>query len=472
MKIDLNDTIAAIATPIGEGGIGIVRLSGKDARAIADKAFMARDGAKASEYETYTTHYGHIVAKRDEGRRTRDEVIDEVLLTVMKAPKSYTCEDVVEINCHGGIVPLKKVLELALSLGARLAEPGEFTKRAFLNGRIDLAQAEAVLDVINAKTEKSLDAALLQLEGSLSNAVTLLKDRLIDIKANLEASLDFPDEALEIYSREEMSKRLAGIRDEVAGFVKSFEFGKIIRNGLTCVICGKPNAGKSSLMNVLLNEERVIVTPVPGTTRDAVCERANVGGIPVNMVDTAGIWESGDMIEKEGMIKSRLWLDKSDLVLFVIDASTGLTDDDNRIIELIKNKEVMCILNKIDLTRRMEVTAGELGKRFSREVTVVPVSVLKRINLDGLNRAITDSVWKGKAYAGDSAILTNVRHRDSFSRALGFIDEAAVSVAKSHSEELIAVSINDAIGSLAEVTGETVSADVLDRIFSQFCIGK
>lgn len=466
MKINLDDTIAAIATPIGEGGIGIVRLSGKEALLIADKIFISKDNKKPSECETYTTHYGHIISPQSY------DVIDEVILTVMKAPKSYTKEDVVEINCHGGIVPLKKVLELVLGLGARIAEPGEFTKRAFLNGRIDLVQAEAVLDVIKAKTQKGLDIALLQLDGGLSNTVKGLKDKLMDIKVHLEAAIDFPDEGLPVYSYEETQVRLNGIKTELANFIKSFEGGRIIREGLTCVICGKPNVGKSSLMNEFLKEERVIVTPIPGTTRDAICEYVNIDGIPLNIVDTAGITRTADPLEKEGIIRSRLWLDKADLVLFMMDAGSGLCEADEEIIEVIKNKEVICVVNKIDLQRRITINAQVLKGHFDKAVSCVEISILKKMNLDALFKSITDAVWKGRVFASDYNILTNARHKDSFLKAFAFIDEAIFSLGNYRTEEIIAISINDAILSLGEITGEVTSGEVLDKIFGQFCVGK
>lgn len=474
LRISLDDTIAAIATPIGEGGIGIVRLSGKQALSIADEIFTSKDGKKASGYGTHTTHYGWIMKDTAEHREPSTEnrnIIDEVILTVMHAPKTYTKEDVVEINCHGGIVPLKKVLELVLNRGARLAEPGEFTKRAFLNGRIDLIQAEAVLDVVRTKTRKGLDIALLQLEGNLSKSIADLKNKLMDIKVHLEATVDFPDEGLSTYSAKEISVKLHAIKADLEGFIKSFDSGKIIREGISSVICGKPNAGKSSLMNELLSEERVIVTPVPGTTRDAICEYVNVGGVSLNIVDTAGITETKDPVEKEGVIRSRLWIDKSDLVLFVMDAGTGFTDEDRYIIDVIKQKEVICIVNKIDLNNP-SVCREEARKHFGKDIPFVEISLLKKMNLDILIKAITDAVWKGKAFANDYNILTNARHKDSFSKTLDFVNEAILSLNKGQSEDIIAISINEAILSLGEVTGESISQEALNRIFEQFCVGK
>jgi len=473
-KIDLSDTIAAISTPIGEGGIGIVRLSGTDALSIADRIFVSRDGSKPSEYKTYTTHYGYIVDQKltTNDQRLTTDVVDEVLVTVMRAPKSYTKEDVIEINCHGGIVPLKKILELVLSHGARLAEPGEFTKRAFLNGRIDLTQAEAVLDIIKAKTHKGLEFALTQLDGGFSRQINNIRRALLDMKVNLEASIDFPEEHLSVLSQKEISDRLKNLKSKVQGFINSSDSGKIVREGITCVISGKPNVGKSSLMNALLKEERVIVTPIPGTTRDCVTEYINLDGIPLQIVDTAGIIETKDIVEKEGVIRSKLHLDKSDLILFVMDAKTGISDEDKKIIELIKDKELICVINKIDLVDKLTMSVKELTGLFGKEIPIVEISVLKKKNMDKLFKAITDAIWKGKVIANDFTILANARHKDSLLKVSAFIEESVSSFDQKRSEEIIAISIDEAIGSLGEITGETVSQEVLNRIFERFCVGK
>jgi len=484
LRINLNDTIAAIATPIGEGGIGIVRLSGAEALSIADKIFVSRGGATPSGYETYTTHYGWIVSQlaslpvsqlnrttgQPDNRPT--DVIDEVILTIMRAPKSYTMEDVVEINCHGGIVPLKKVLELVLGLGARIADPGEFTKRAFLNGRIDLAQAEAVLDVIKAKTEKGLEFALLQLGGRISGYINELKEKLLDMKVHLEAAVDFPEEELSVYTLKEIKTGLAGIKKEMENFLKSFDSGRIIREGINCVICGRANVGKSSLMNELLKEERVIVTPIPGTTRDAISEYINIGGIPLNIVDTAGISKTQDPLEKEGIRRSRLWLDRADLVLFMMDANSEFSDEDKEIIESIRGKEIICVINKIDLKRRLDINASGLERYFGRMVPVAEISVLKKLNLEALLKNISDKIWKGEVSASDYNILTNARHRDSVLKALDFVEEAILSLEEFRAEEMVTISLNEAIAALGEITGASASEEVLERIFSQFCVGK
>lgn len=464
LKANLDDTIAAIATPIGEAGIGIVRLSGKDALVIADKIFMSADGGKASEYGTYTTHYGKIV---DNG-----VIVDEVILTVMRAPKSYTREDIVEINCHGGIAALKKTLELVLAQGVRLAEAGEFTKRAFLNGRIDLAQAEAVLDIIRAKTDKGLETALLQLKGGVSDSVRQLRHELVDIKAHIEASVDFPEEELDVDSLRAIGDRLNSVRRAMKDFLDSFEKGRIVREGINCVICGKANVGKSSLMNELLKEERMIVTPIPGTTRDAVSEYINIDGIPINIVDTAGISESEDPLDKEGVRRSRLWLEKADLVLFVLDAGDGLMEEDRQVVEFIKGKEVICVVNKIDLTRRMPVNRTELKRLFGKDTMCVETSVLKKINLKALPEAILNKVYKGEVLANDYNMLTNARHRDAVFKASAAVEEAMTSIEARQPEEIISISLNEAINALGEIIGESVSEEMLEAIFSQFCVGK
>ncbi|MDD5449933.1 MAG: tRNA uridine-5-carboxymethylaminomethyl(34) synthesis GTPase MnmE [Candidatus Omnitrophica bacterium] len=464
MKLNLDDTIAAIATPIGEAGIGIVRLSGPRSLEIADAIFSSKDGVKPSEFHTYTTHYGWISKGAD--------IVDEVLLTVMKAPKSYTKEDIVEINCHGGIAPLKDALDICLGLGARLAEPGEFTKRAFLNGRIDLAQAEAVLDIIRARTQKGLKLAISQLEGGISDAIRGFREGLIDVKVHLEASVDFPEEGLSVFSRPELESQLNRLKGEMDKLLKSFETGKAIREGINCVICGKTNAGKSSLMNALLKEERVIVTPIPGTTRDAVSEAIDIEGVPINLVDTAGISDTNDTLEKEGIRKSRLWMDKADLILFMIDAGTGITAEDMRIIELIRGKKIICVVNKIDLKDDIDRDSAVLCGLLGEEAVTVKISVLKKINLEGLIKAVSDKIRTGEVSQDDSGILTNARHKDCVSKASAAVEEALFSLKEGQPEEIIAISLDEAVSALGEVTGNNVSEEVLDRIFGQFCVGK
>jgi len=361
------DTIAALSTPVGEGGIGIVRMSGKKALSIADKIFAAKDGAKPSTCQPYTLHYGHVVRMPEtaaskppyQPRRFANghlqtyavgkavgEIVDEVLLTVMRAPKSYTKEDIVEINCHGGIIPLRKILELVLSHGARLALPGEFTKRAFINGRIDLAQAEAVLDIIKSRTDASMKVALGHLEGELSRRINVLKDGLLDALGEIEAGIDFSDEDIEIASKREITGKLAEISQDIRKLINDARKGMIMKEGILCVICGKPNVGKSSLMNALLGRSRVIVTPVPGTTRDAIEEEINLQGVPVRLVDTAGISRGRNIVEKHGIRKSKSYIEIADLIFFILDLSRQWSKADRDIFNAIKDKNFIVIATK------------------------------------------------------------------------------------------------------------------------------
>ncbi|MDI6758562.1 MAG: tRNA uridine-5-carboxymethylaminomethyl(34) synthesis GTPase MnmE, partial [Candidatus Omnitrophota bacterium] len=368
-NLDLSDTIVAISTSIGESGIGIVRLSGKEAFSIADKIFVSKDNKKPSAFKTYTIHYGWIVRQATKQRK----IIDEVILTVMRKPKSYTKEDIVEINCHGGILAVRAVLELVLESGARLAEPGEFTKRAFLNGRIDLAQAEAVLDTIRAKTDSALKIGVEQLRGVLSDKVNNLRNALLEIIAALEADIDFPEEEaglvnpvknnqIQIQEQEisnginlkEILERLNRLNNELKDIIEAARYGRIIREGLHVVICGRPNVGKSSLLNALLRKERSIVTPIPGTTRDTIEEIIDIKGIPIRIVDTAGILEPRDLIEKHAVERSKKQIDLADLVILLFDGSRRLSKDDTALIAKLKKKVVIAIINKIDLKQKIK----------------------------------------------------------------------------------------------------------------------
>jgi len=460
-RLTLNDTIAAVSTPVGEGGIGIVRLSGERALSIADEIFLSKNGTMPSEARTYTTHYGRVT----DGKRP----IDEVILTVMRAPKSYTKEDIVEINCHGGILPLKKILELVTGLGARIAEPGEFTKRAFLNGRIDLTQAEAVLDVIRSKTDAGLVAALNQLEGRLFTEVRAVKNEIMDFYAHLEAAIDFPDEELEIYDSTELSGKMDSALDRLNALLEGSKKGRILREGISTVICGKPNVGKSTLMNAFLREDRVIVTHIPGTTRDVIEEVINIDGIPLRVADTAGIIESDSLPEAEGVKKSRSRIKDADLVLLVLDNSRGFEETDRAVLRMVKGKKAIAVINKIDLPVKLDkdTIAEELNG-----AQVVEISASKMTNLDVLEKAISQMVWSGQAVTGHNLLLTNVRHADAVRRAGEGIRKASESLEKRLSPEFIAIDIKEALESLGEITGETVLEDLLERIFGEFCIGK
>jgi len=458
-----NDTIVAISTPVGEGGIGIVRLSGRDVFGIADKIFLPKDGLKPSQFKTYTTHYGHIMDSATQ------KIIDEVILTVMRSPKSYTKEDIVEINCHGGIVPLKKILELVVGMGARVAEPGEFTKRAFLNGRIDLLQAEAVLDVIRSKTEAGLEAALSQLRGGLSDTINEVKNDIMNSYVHIEASIDFPDEDINVQDSRKLSEQMTAVIDKMQNLLKTSEKGKILRQGLSAVICGKPNVGKSTLMNLLLKENRVIVTPIPGTTRDIVEETINIDGIPLKIADTAGIAESLDAVEKEGVRRSHEYIKGADIVLFLMDNSRKLTAEDKAIIDMIKDKKAVVIINKIDLPKKLKLDEIIDDLRNKKRVEV---SATKGTHLDLLEKAISNMVWSGEVIQHNQPFITNVRHSDALKKAYKYIKQAKGSLEKKLSPEFVALDVKEALDALGEIVGESIGKDLLNRIFGEFCIGK
>ncbi|MFA5085708.1 MAG: tRNA uridine-5-carboxymethylaminomethyl(34) synthesis GTPase MnmE [Candidatus Omnitrophota bacterium] len=454
----LDDTIAAPATAAGVGPIGIVRISGPDALRIADSIFVSKDGKKPSSYETYTVHYGHI------------QDIDEVLLTVMRSPKSYTKEDVVEINCHGGIQAVKKVFDLVIKYGARVAQPGEFTKRAFLNGRIDLTQAEAVLDVIKARTEGSLKAAVGQLEGSLYKDISGMLDSLTSIASSIEASIDFPEEDMDIIKEDALGAKIEIILDKMKNLIDSFSEGMILREGVLAVICGKPNVGKSSLMNLLLKRDRVIVAPIPGTTRDAVEEMISLNGVPIRLVDTAGIGEANDVLYKESALKSKRYIEKADMVLLMIDASTKINEEDLEIIRLVEGRKKLVIVNKIDIGGK-DISQKSLHSLF-KDNAIVEISIEKKKNIELLEKSILDMVWSGKYAQGEGAILTNARHKELLDKAFDSMLSVSNAVKDAMHPELIAVDLKEAIFNLGLIVGRSVSDDVLNKIFENFCIGK
>jgi len=471
-----SDTIAAVSTPVGEGGIGIVRLSGPRSLKIADEIFKGgHSKEKPSRFATYTTHYGYIL--------NGNKKIDEVILTVMRAPKTYTKEDVVEINCHGGVVPLKKVLELVIKKGARSAQPGEFTKRAFLNGRIDLVQAEAVADIVRAKTDLSLKVAMEQLQGGLSKTVKRIRGQLLDVLANIEASIDFPEEDVEIpinppllaFARKQGGNKgeLEGLKTELEELLLTFDRGKMLREGVRLAIIGRPNVGKSSLMNVLLGEERAIVTSAAGTTTDTIEEAINIEGAQMRIVDTAGITSKANirkksernLIEIEGIRRAEEVLKKSELILLIIDGSQYLQEEDRRLLGEIKKKKAIVLINKIDLPHK--VRPDNLKNLFAGNI--VKISAKEKININKVKDAISSMVWDGKIDFTSEVILTNVRHKESVSAALRSLNSV---VRNSYSPELVAMDLREACLRLGEITGETITEEVLDRIFERFCIGK
>ncbi len=457
----IDDTIAAISTPIGAAGIGIIRLSGAKAVTIAEKIFRGKK-KKLAETPTFSMSYGHII-------NGNGEIVDEVLVSVMRAPNSYTTEDVVEINCHGGVVAVRKVMGLVLKHGARTAEPGEFSKRAFLNGRIDLAQAESVIDLINAKTEKSFEVAVNQLTGVLSEKIKNLRRLLLELIAHIEAGIDFPDEDIEDINVSVIITTVREISGEVSRLIETSETGKVLREGIKTVIIGKPNVGKSSLLNALLREKRAIVTDVPGTTRDIIEEIVNIRGIPLKLVDTAGIRETEDFVEKIGVERSKEVFAGADLVLLMIDASTGLTDEDMGIIKLMKNKNYLVIINKTDL--KMETDFSEI-KNLVGEKDIVEMSLLTGEGLELLKDKIEKMVYAGKVFAQNEVMITNIRHKHSLERVMQSLEEAMKTIQHGMPVDCVAIDLKAAWEILGEITGETVNEDLVDQIFSQFCIGK
>jgi tRNA modification GTPase len=462
VRYNLDDTIAAIATPIGESGIGIVRISGKDALKVADKIFVSKDGKKPSEFKTYTTHYGWVV---DEITK----IIDEVILTVMRAPRSYTKEDIVEINCHGGIVALRAVLDLVLEGGCRLAEPGEFTQRAFLNGRIDLAQAEAVLDIIRAKTDSALKVGIEQLKGGLSQKINKIRDMLLEILTFLESGIDFPEEEIGILDLKEISSKLKTVDRQLTAIINDSKFGRVLREGLKVVICGRPNVGKSSLLNALLKQERSIVTPIPGTTRDTIEEVIDIKGIPIRIVDTAGILEPRDLIEKKAIQRTQQFIDSADLIILIFDGSEGLKKEDEFLMRKLKQKQknIIAVINKMDLKQRIE------KDRISRYLPrLIEISAKRIKNLTLLEDAIVNLVYQGRIKASESILVTNLRHIQAIKKVQKLVAQAQDSLDNKLSLEFIAQGIKDALGCIDELLGKKFSEDLLKKIFSQFCIGK
>jgi tRNA modification GTPase len=464
MSVLSEDTIAAISTQIGEGGIGVVRISGPAAFGVSDALFESSKKGKPSEYKSHTVHYGRL------RHPSSGEPADEVLLTVMRGPATYTAEDVVEISCHGGRVSLKKVLDLCLSAGARLAEPGEFTKRAFLNGRIDLSQAEAVLDIINAETSRAQSLALEQLRGGLSEKVRSVRQAVIDILSFLELAIDFSDQDASPPDPAGISRDIKGSSEAVRQMLDAAEKGMIFRTGLSAVICGRPNAGKSSLMNALLRHERVIVTPVPGTTRDVIEESIDIGGVKVRLSDTAGIIETRDRVEMEGIRRSREKLDSADVVIFMIDSSRPLSDKDLEIYDAVRNKNTVVVMNKTDLAPAME--ESEVKKKLAAE-EIVPISVVEKCGLDDIEDAIIKALTGGKRITSSSPLSANARHIECLKKSACALERALRLTEKAGFDPVLAASdLSLAAHELGLITGESIEDDILERIFSRFCIGK
>lgn len=459
----MSDTIAAISTAIGEAGIGIVRMSGENSLDIADKIFRGSkvDSLKRAKNRRLT--YGHIVDFNTE------EIIDEVLIVYMKKPYTYTRENMVEIYCHGGIISVKKILELLLETGARLAEPGEFTKRAFLNGRLDLAQSEAVIDVIRAKTEKSFNVSLDQLEGSLSNKIKEIMTILLEMIAHIEASIDFPEDDVEDLAYDELREKAIIVKQEIEMLLNTSDRGKILRDGLNTVILGKPNVGKSSLLNAILRENRAIVTNIPGTTRDVIEEYVNIDGIPLRIVDTAGIRSTEDLVEKIGVDKAKEMVDESDLVIAVFDASDRLTDEDYEIIDIIKNKNSIILLNKTDLPNKYDET---YLKKLLPNKEIIITSIVKGLGLNKLEDTIKDMFYSGELEVESDVIVTNIRHKNQLVKAKKNMEDGIEGIDLNMPLDCIEVDVKSCWENLGEISGDTVGEDILDKIFSEFCIGK
>ncbi len=456
-----SDTIAAIATALTNSGIGIIRVSGNEAFDIADKIFRPKNKKKKlKEEKTYTVHYGHIC--------DGDEIIDEVLAVVMRGPHSYTAEDTVEIDCHGGVLVMKKILETVIKYGARMAEPGEFTKRAFLNGRIDLAQAEAVIDVINSKNNYALKSSVSQLSGSMSKKVKELREKLLYEIAFIESALDDPEHiSLEGYP-EKLKKTAVILEGELDKALSSFDSGRVLSEGIRTVILGKPNAGKSSLMNVLVGEERAIVTDVAGTTRDTLEENIRLHGISLNIVDTAGIRETEDVVEKIGVDKARANADDADLIIYVVDGSCPLDENDYQIMELIKGRKSIVLLNKTDLDTVL--TPEEVEKRTGSEV--IAVSAKEQRGIDLLEQKVKDLFLKGEIDFNDEIMITNVRHKTAMSEALKSLKLVEQSIEDQMPEDFYSIDLMNAYEQLGTIVGESLEDDLVNEIFSKFCMGK
>ncbi|MCQ2554515.1 MAG: tRNA uridine-5-carboxymethylaminomethyl(34) synthesis GTPase MnmE [Clostridia bacterium] len=450
---DFNDTISSVSTAPGEGGIGIIRISGDRSLDILN-AIFTKD-VKTPNYMTY----GHI--------KDQDKTVDEVMAVYFKAPHSYTREDVVEIQCHGGIVSLKKILELTLKHGARLAEPGEFTKRAFLNGRLDLTQAEAVIDLIRAKSDRTFDVSLSQLEGKFSRKIRDIRNVILDSLVNLTVNIDYPDEDIEELTYEKLKSDLSDGKKMIEDLLKTSDTGRILREGLKVSIIGKPNVGKSSLMNALLNESRAIVTEIPGTTRDTIEEAVVIRGIPVSLVDTAGIRDTEDVIEKIGIEKSKEAFNTSDLVLFIVDRSRDITDEDRSIALLVKGRKAIVLLNKTDLPEKADIS--ELGLD---DMKIIPMSVQGESGIEELKDEIEKLVYSGDVKQNDSVLITNVRHKNLLLNAAQSLSDALVLVEVREPLELIEIDVNAAYTDLGEIIGDSVNDNIIDEVFKRFCLGK
>ncbi|MCI1592839.1 tRNA uridine-5-carboxymethylaminomethyl(34) synthesis GTPase MnmE [Heyndrickxia oleronia] len=458
------DTISAISTPMGEGAIAIVRLSGDQAIEITDKLFVGVSGKKLENVSSHTIHYGKIIDP------TTDEVVEEVMVSVMKAPKTFTRENIIEINCHGGLVSVNRVLQLVLRYGARLAEPGEFTKRAFLNGRIDLSQAEAVMDLIRAKTDRAMNIALGQMEGRLSKLIQKLRQEILEVVAHVEVNIDYPEyDDVEEMSHRMLKEKANYVRDELKKLLQTAGQGKILREGLSTAIIGRPNVGKSSLLNSLVQENKAIVTDIPGTTRDVIEEYVNVRGVPLRLVDTAGIRETEDIVEKIGVERSRKVLKEADLILLVLNYADDLTKEDEQLFEAVKGMDVIVIINKTDLPQKIDM---DKVKELSNEHKVITTSLLEEKGVDDLEEAISSMYFQGSIEASDLTYISNSRHIALIGQALDAIEDVLSGIEFGTPIDIIQIDLTRTWELLGEIIGDTVQESLINQLFSQFCLGK
>ena len=454
------DTIAAIATAMSNSGIGIVRLSGEEAVSIVDKIFVMRNQKKLVDMPTHTIHYGHI--------KDGDEIIDEVMVLLMKGPKSYTREDTVEIDCHGGVYVVKRVLETVLKNGARPAEPGEFTKRAFLNGRIDLSQAESVIDIIHSKNEFALKSSLSQLSGVVSNKIKDIRAMILHEIAFIETALDDPEHiSIDGYG-EKLAVIVNDAISKVQILLKNSDNGKLLKEGISTVIVGKPNAGKSSLLNTLVGEERAIVTDIAGTTRDVLEEQINLNGIILNVIDTAGIRETDDVVEKIGVNKAKKYLEQADLVIYVVDTSTTLDENDFEIMEMLKDRQAIILLNKSDLTPL--TTAEEIARHVDKKM--IQISAKEQSGIDEFEETIKEMFFTGEVSFNDEVYITNIRHKNSLQETLSSLQLVLRSIEDEMPEDFYSIDLMNAYEELGTIIGEAVEDDLVNEIFSKFCTGK
>lgn len=455
------ETIAAISTALGEGAIAIVRLSGPDAIVIANQLFS---GKNLEKVDSHTINYGKFI------NPTTHHVVEEVFVTVLRAPKTYTREDIVEINCHGGVTAVNRVLEIVLQQGARLAEPGEFTKRAFLNGRIDLSQAEAVMDLIRAKTDKAMSVALSQIDGRLSRLIQQLRQKLIETVAHVEVNIDYPEyDDVEEMSHHMMEIKTKEVHEEIVKLLHVAKQGKILREGISTGIIGRPNVGKSSLLNALVQENKAIVTEIPGTTRDIVEEYVNIRGIPLRLVDTAGIRETEDIVEKIGVERSRQVLSESDLLIFVLNNNEPLHGDDQALFEAIKGLEYIVVVNKIDLEQHLDMKKVQ---QLAADKPIITTSLLEEEGIEELEKVITEIFFSGNIETADLTYVSNVRHIQLLNQAKQALEEAMEGLLMGIPLDIVQIDVTRTWEFLGEIIGDTASDGLIDQLFSQFCLGK